>query len=350
MDSENADLRTQVLQSTLAEVAAVGSDLEGEDPCVICLDRISERAIAVPCKHENFDFLCLVSWLQERANCPLCKAEVTTVRYDFTADQQCKTYTVPVAKPPVAKDGLADSWSSRNVGFGPSRAARPARRRQPFVPRFLPTPNEAIARRRTVYRSKLYSLHVGSNRLSRFKDLTPAMFSTDDELVSRARKWIRRELQVFEFLSPDGPVTDRGAQTVDRRTNNAEFLLEYIVAILKTVDTQGSGGQAEEMLQDFLGRDNTRLFLHEMRAWLRSPFTALEDWDRAVQYNEGPSTSHVRDGISNGHVRSRTSGREEGQRNWQTPIRPRTRGRRHTPYQDGRTRKQEQASRRYAPD
>jgi hypothetical protein len=58
------------------------------------------------------------------------------------------------------------------------------------------------------------------------------------------------------------------------------------VAILKTVDIQGSGGQAEEMLQEFLGRENTRLFLHEMRAWLRSPFVNLEDWDRNVQYNE----------------------------------------------------------------
>jgi hypothetical protein len=52
------------------------------------------------------------------------------------------------------------------------------------------------------------------------------------------------------------------------------------------VDIQGSGGQAEEMLQEFLGRENTRLFLHEMRAWLRSPFVNLEDWDRNVQYNE----------------------------------------------------------------
>ena len=38
------------------------------------------------------------------------------------------------------------------------------------------------------------------------------------------------------------------------------------------------------MLQDFLGRDNTRLFLHELKAWLRSPYT-LEDWDRHVQYD-----------------------------------------------------------------
>ena len=59
------------------------------------------------------------------------------------------------------------------------------------------------------------------------------------------------------------------------------------MAILKTVDIQGSGGQAEDLIQEFLGRDNTRLFLHELRAWLRSPYISLEDWDRTVQYNEG---------------------------------------------------------------
>ena len=43
-----------------------------QDTCVICLEAISERAIAAPCNHLNFDFLCLVSWLQEQAVCPLC--------------------------------------------------------------------------------------------------------------------------------------------------------------------------------------------------------------------------------------------------------------------------------------
>ena len=74
-----------------------------------------------------------------------------------------------------------------------------------------------------------------------------------------------------------------------RRARNAEFLLEYIVAILKTVDIKGSGGQAEDMLQEFLGRENARLFLHELGAWLRSPYTSLSDWDRAVQYDEALS-------------------------------------------------------------
>ncbi|KAL8953009.1 MAG: hypothetical protein Q9222_001124 [Ikaeria aurantiellina] len=135
----------------------------------------------------------------------------------------------------------------------------------------------------------LYSLHVGSNRLSRFRDLTPQLFARDEELIRRARKWIRRELQVFEFLYADA---GRGERGVTRRMDNAEFLLEYIIAILKTVDIKGSGGQAEEMLQEFLGRANTQLFLHELKAWLRSPYVSIEDWDRHVQYAE-PFTKEI---------------------------------------------------------
>ena len=105
------------------------------------------------------------------------------------------------------------------------------------------------------------------------------LFVQDQELVSRAKKWIRWELQVFQFLNPDGV----GEEGIARRTNNAEFLLEYIVAILKSVDVKGS--QAEEMVHEFLGRENTRLFLHELKGWLRSPFSTLEDWDRHVQYD-----------------------------------------------------------------
>src|SRR5882724_3452923 len=45
---------------------------ESSDACVICLSAVSERAITVPCNHYTFDFICLVSWLQERSACPLC--------------------------------------------------------------------------------------------------------------------------------------------------------------------------------------------------------------------------------------------------------------------------------------
>lgn len=289
MDEEVYNVKQQVLKATVDEINLGTNASATEDVCVICLDRVSEKAEAIPCKHSSFDFICLISWLQERANCPLCKANISTVHYAFEDDGKFQIYQVPVAK----ATSTAPSSSTQ------SAHRRPYRPRRPYAPQRNLTPDQAILRRKHIYSNNLYSLHVGSNRVSRFRNLTPELFNTDAELISRARKWVRRELQVFEFLSPDSPSVEHGDRATNRRANNAEFLLEYVIAILKTVDTQGSGGQAEEMLQEFLGRENTRLFLHELRAWLRSPYNSLEDWDRAVQYNnnaEKPERAESRAG------------------------------------------------------
>ncbi len=166
--------------------------------------------------------------------------------------------------------------------------------------------DEAIQRRLFVYRHSLYSLHVGSNRrqpaASRYRELSPQLFMTDPKLVSRARMWLRRELRVFEFLNVDGDSPHDHDPVRRRRACNAEFLLEYTVAILKTMDIQGSAAQAEDIIQELLGRENTRLFLHELKAWLRSPYGSLSTWDRVVQYNGGNTMPRV----------SQNVGRESG--------------------------------------
>ncbi|OJJ48667.1 hypothetical protein ASPZODRAFT_150854 [Penicilliopsis zonata CBS 506.65] len=279
--ADDVDLRQEILQKTLAEVAH--EDAATANPCVICLESISEAGIAVPCNHANFDFLCLASWLEQRRICPLCKSDVTAVKYRLDDPHGPKLYHLP----PLAS-------ASTGIVAAHPHVARPQIRRPPRRPRPVEPaqPNDPLLRRRHIYRHQLYSLRVGSNRLSRYRELIPEMFNRDEELVSRARKWIRRELGVFSFLSPEaeeGASSDgrprAGVQRLEnRRSNNAEFLLEYIIAILRTVDMKGSAGQAEELLRDFLGRDNARLFLHELQAWLRSPYNSLEDWDRHVQY------------------------------------------------------------------
>jgi hypothetical protein len=109
------------------------------------------------------------------------------------------------------------------------------------------------------------------------------MIAASPELQSKARTWIRRELRVFTFLHTD---PDSGPSEGATTSSNAEFLLSYIVAILKKVDLKASDGHAEDLLTDYLGRDNARLFLHELNAWLRSPFTKVAGWDREVQYSE----------------------------------------------------------------
>ncbi|KAF7550560.1 hypothetical protein G7Z17_g5638 [Cylindrodendrum hubeiense] len=287
-DQSTDDLQSRVLQSTLDEISTRQQDTA--DCCVICLEAVSEACEALPCHHHNFDYLCLLSWLEQSPKCPLCKATVAQVRHGLD-EPVAKVYNVPQPAPsPSPQDSRL--YTSRNYNQRP-QWRRPYRDRPHDTTR-----NEGISRavtqRRDVYRYNRYSKHVGSNRVSRYRELTPALFCTDEELVSRARMWIRRELQVFSFLSIDEATStaarpeDKNARsaTARRRANSAEFLLEYIIAVLKSVDIMGSGGQAENMLADFLGRDDTRLFLHELRAWLRSPYTKLEDWDRAVQYDD----------------------------------------------------------------
>ncbi len=171
-------------------------------------------------------------------------------------------------------------------------------------------------------------------------------------MVSRARLWVRRELQVFAYLSNpaegegEGPGrSGSGAQsrTQTRRRDNAEFLLEYIIAVIKTVDIQGSAGQAEDMLSDFLGRDNARLFLHELRSWLRSPCQSLTAWDREVQYPIESRKRRVEDEDesreqwprqrprSNDRRRSRTWQDTRGGEHWRAASLERKRGYRNGP-------------------
>lgn len=225
---------------------------------------------------------------------------MTAIKYDLQSSDGPKLYVLP---PPKDSVHATDTHAPRSA---PLNRQRP--RRGPFQHRTYYTPDieEALAHRRHVYRNQLFSLRVGSNRLSQYRELTPQLFNRDENLVSRARKWIRRELQVFEFLNPDGaeaqgdeeqPISrprpgERRLQ--NRRANNAEFLLEYVIAILRTVDIKGSAGQAEELLQEFIGRANARLFLHELNSWLRSPYNSLQDWDRHVQYHDITSASSSR--------------------------------------------------------
>ncbi|KAI1136376.1 hypothetical protein F5Y05DRAFT_107113 [Hypoxylon sp. FL0543] len=284
-NSDATDIRSKVLQNTLAEVASSRNNAETECPseacCVICLDSITEVCEARPCSHRNFDYLCLLSWLERQTKCPLCKSHVGEVLYDFENDKpdaKSRVYLVPRPKEPSQQHSQSRSQlrPPRNL------FSRPNRWLQEEAPRRV-TVDEAILRRQHVYRNQLYSLHVGSSHRSGYRDLTPEVFESDPEMVSRARTWLRRELQVFEFLRTPPTAQSSDDAMTRRRANNAEFLLEYIIAILKTVDIQGSQGQAEEMLKDFLGRDNTKLLLHELKNFLRSPWS-LEAWDRKVQY------------------------------------------------------------------
>lgn len=213
---------------------------------------------------------------------------VTEVQYDFCSPTDYQTYTIESTQATLIPQEPATRGQHNPQGrFRHHRS-------QPYGNRHIPpNPDHALLRRRYVYKHDLYSLHVGSNRISRYQNLTPALITSSADLQSRARTWIRRELRVFSYLNPevdpettirDAAEGSAGTTVSARRGSNAEFLLSYILAILKSVDLKATSGQAEDMLAEFLGRSHARLFLHELGAWLRSPFARLEDWDRNVQY------------------------------------------------------------------
>lgn len=293
--------RTALIQTLDKGIQIVPEDTTAsndapQDTCVICLERISERAVAVPCNHLNFDFLCLVSWLQENPSCPLCKAKLTHVEYDWRSPEDHKTYQVP--DPATAPQKASSAPPPPPTGRW-QRLRVPRRQNQRFAPYRPATPDSALARRRRVYAQKLYSAHVGTNRISQYRNFTPETFSTSPQLQSRARRFIRRELQVFPFLYSSGHA-------------NAEFLLEYVIAILKRLEPKDSSGAAEELMQEFLGRENARLFLHELEQWLRSPYENLEDWDRHVQYAGADLDKNQRSDRADGGAEASSSGNAVG--------------------------------------
>lgn len=325
------DVQGQVLNETLHGLAS-RDEFETAAACVICLSEISEACTAKPCAHNNFDFLCLASWLQQKTSCPLCKAEVVEIQYDFTDEGSSKTYRVP--KIGLQSTGTASTPQGtrqtvypnhRFRGRGQHSSHGTLRNYRRTFPPSLSEPQArargALAKRRQVYRDHLFSLHVGTNATSRYKDITLRLLQSDPDLISRARAWIRRELQVFEFLNEDNesPRSEDGGAEGNlrrrRRQNNALFVLEYVIAILKTVDIQESSGHAENLLSDFLGRENSQIFLHELRNFLRSPFS-IEAWDNHVQYDETKATprSSSHDDPSMTELENSGSSRQMGDR------------------------------------
>lgn len=229
-----------------------------QDTCVICLEPVTERAVAVPCNHLTFDFLCLCSWSQEQPSCPLCKTKITAIEYDWRSPTDCKVYHIPPPKEETHKP------ATRNTLLRVPRRPRPLP-----LPREL-NPDAALAFRRRIYAEHNPCLHVGTNRVSQYQNFTPQSFATSTALQNRARMFMRRELQVFTFLQAKNTTT--------------QFLIEYFVAMLKTTDIKDPHGSAADMVSEFLGRESAILFLHELEAWLRSPYERLENWDHHVQY------------------------------------------------------------------
>ncbi|KAG0332655.1 hypothetical protein BG004_001159, partial [Podila humilis] len=169
---------------------------------------------------------------------------------------------------------------------------------------------QALERRREVYRRHLFVKHMGANRISGYQQITPETFKLFPRRIEKLTPWIRRELNaIFSLSGGSGQFTSTsstqhsytasGASVSltpsssssssssslcgDELTTGLEIIREYITAVLKRYDLQTD--QAQDLLQDFL-HEHTGHFVHELMGFARSPLS-MDAYDKVAQYGFG---------------------------------------------------------------
>ncbi|KAL1923408.1 uncharacterized protein VTP21DRAFT_8388 [Calcarisporiella thermophila] len=243
------------------KVASSSKDQLPEETCSICLQIYQDKSLLNSCFHA-FCFACILQWIEyaRRARCPLCVQPFEYILHDVKSELDYKKYWVPEFKTESELRQPIDR--SRR----PNQYRRFQRRwQEPIEERQLSkTQQEAVERRRYIYRHKLFAMHIGSNRYSKYREVSPTYFSSHPEAIRRLVPWIRRDLQAI------------------LEEENAEIVREYVIAVLKTHDLRTES--ALELLRPFL-EPYTEHFVHELVAFARSPLE-IRAYDITVQYNE----------------------------------------------------------------
>ncbi|EJF61900.1 hypothetical protein DICSQDRAFT_154801, partial [Dichomitus squalens LYAD-421 SS1] len=245
-------------------------ELNGER-CSICLQPYADRTMIPTCSHE-FCFECLLIWTDQSRRCPLCSQDVGqylmhNVRSKF--DYQ-KHYLTPLRTSPQPEAATIVRAEARRRAERRREVEWGRRRRQREEADEL---EQAIEKRRWVYRNNLYAKHVASNPYTRYRPFpTPAQFAASQDMISRATVFIRRELHVWAAL-------------------DVEFLTTFTVSLMKSLDIRSE--PAVRLLSEFLDMDaehgreraNAEHFAHELYSYLRSPYRDLSAYDNNVQYD-----------------------------------------------------------------
>ncbi|KAH8105101.1 hypothetical protein BXZ70DRAFT_504836 [Cristinia sonorae] len=302
-------------------------DLEiDEDHCSICLQSMADRTVIPPCSHE-FCFECLLIWTGQSRRCPLCSQTIGEYlihhirsKYDFQ-----KHYLTPLRTSPQPQSqlppsrgrgrGLTSGRPQREVEWG--RNGWRAREREAAA---IDDLERAIDQRRWVYRNKLYAKHVASNSFTRYRPFpTPTQFAANQDLITRATIFVRRELRVWGGL-------------------DVEFLTTFTISLMKSLSIRSE--PAVKLLGEFLDMDaehdvhdsspstnpraNAEHFAHELYCYLRSPYRDLATYDSVVQYD-------VPEHISQPNWRERSSRWRSASRSRSPRSRSRTRSHSHSP-------------------
>ncbi|KAK7030853.1 hypothetical protein VNI00_013961 [Paramarasmius palmivorus] len=196
-------------------------------------------------------------------------------RYDYQ-----KHYLTPLrsSPPPMLplRSRPAPARNRRRIPREVRERSRREREEREEADRF----DQAVAKRKWVYKHDLYAKHIASNSFTRYRPYpTPTHFAANPELISRTTIFLRRELLVWPDL-------------------DVEFLTTFVISLMKAIDIRSES--AVKLLAEFLDMDapyvegrrhiNAEHFAHEVYSYVRSPYRDLFVYDSVVQY-ENPRAS-----------------------------------------------------------
>lgn len=266
------------------DISAVQFD---EQNCAICLEQVSDRCVLPRCFHSCFCFHCIVEWIDTqltKKTCPLCVTPLGPYilhNLDPTVHKFALHYVTD--KPPPQPDAEPDEEEEEDEA--PGRAAVPCtdprtnlenlRRRE--EQRHRRKMNQALEKRRRIYRHQSYAKHVASNRYTKYRPYPgPAGFRANPTYARLLSVFLQRELQVWPHL-------------------DIPFLSFYIPALLSHVDVRSDA--VKERLTEWIGNaDDAQHLVHEIEMFVRSGRggLGLDQYDSSpwVQYDE-PSVTRA---------------------------------------------------------
>lgn len=265
--------------------------------CAICLGVIDDRTVVQPCSHDAYCFRCILAWTDQSRKCPLCNTAIELLLHHIRSERDFQRhYLAPLID---RSDASAyASASQRTASQVLAEGARSQLLNRPTHPRFkfadwkmrnrpaaipeMDAEDLAVEKRRYVYRHGLFVKHVGANRYTRvgplcacfrcspaksprtqYRDVSFSQISASSDLKARLTRWLRRELRVFDGI-------------------DLEFLVGYGVSIASQLELRSDS--ATRLMSEFLGERDAEHFLHETSSFLRSPYSDIRNYDRAVQY------------------------------------------------------------------
>jgi hypothetical protein len=168
------------------------SDLDLDDACPICLQAFRDRSLLDACLHA-FCFRCIGEWAKVSHQCPLCKRDFGYALHELDDADTAMTYEKHFF-PPLAVTATASSvFRLQEQRLALPRQHRPRRSRSPVMAADIQN-EQALRRRRLVYRFGVRAKHVGTNPLSRCSIITPDILKRNPARLTRLRPWIRRDL------------------------------------------------------------------------------------------------------------------------------------------------------------